>query len=124
MTIACFPPPPGREGFGIVLWTATQGIYCLTGRKMSAPLSGQRALRREIFDALRFYPRRFGLEVGITVQLLRAGYRLQEVPLPMTHRHLGRSWHGFVHRGRELKDIVWTLWQLYRHIGMAGGRHS
>jgi glycosyltransferase involved in cell wall biosynthesis len=114
MTIAQFPPPRRKEGFGIVVWTASRGIYHLTGRKMASPLSGQRAMRRDIFASLGPYPRRFGLEVGITVQLLRSGYRLQEVPLPLSHRRLGRNWRGMVHRGRELIDVVQTLWELYR----------
>lgn len=113
MTIAQFPA--GRkEGFGLVVWTASQGIFCLTGQKMKAPLSGQRAMRRDIVASLGWYPRRFGLEVGITVQLLWAGYRLKEVPLPLSHRCLGRNWRGFVHRGREWMDVVRTLWELYR----------
>lgn len=115
MTIAQFLPATEKEGFGFVVWTASQGIYYLTGRKMNAPLSGQRAMRRDILASIKRYPRRFGLEVGITVQLLRAGYRLQEVPLPLSHRRLGRSWRGFVHRGREWMDVVQTLWELYWH---------
>ncbi len=114
MTIAQFPPSRSREGFGIVVKTASWGIYCLTGQKVMAPLSGQRAMRRDIFASIRRFPRRFGLEVGITVQLLRSGYRLKEVPLPLSHRHLGRTWRGMVHRGREWKDVVQTLWELYR----------
>ncbi len=114
MTIAQFPKPRRTEGFGIVTWTAGKGIYHLTGEKINAPLSGQRALRKEILSFVEHYPRGFGLEVGITVQLLRQGFRLKEVPLPLVHRSLGRNWHGFAHRGREFRDVVKTLWELYR----------
>jgi len=114
MTIAQFPPSRRKEGFGFLVWTASQGIYHLTGQRMAAPLSGQRAMRKDIVASLRSYPRRFGLEVGVTVHLLRSGYRLQEVPLPLSHRRLGRNWRGMVHRGRDWCDVVRTLWELSR----------
>lgn len=114
MTIAQFPKPQRKDGFGIVTWTAGKGIYRLTGHKIGAPLSGQRAMRKEILSSVQHYPCGFGLEVGITVQVLRHGYRLKEVPLPLAHRSTGRNWRGFVHRGREFRDVVKTLWELYR----------
>ena len=47
----------------------------------------------------------WGLEAGMTVDALRAGFRLEEVELPLTHRTTGRTPSGFLHRARQLRDI-------------------
>jgi hypothetical protein len=52
---------------------------------------------------------RFGVEVGMTIDIARAGGTVREVPVDVDHRHTGRSWRGFVHRGRQGVDIVRAL---------------
>ncbi len=52
---------------------------------------------------------RFGMEIGMTVDAARAGYRVAEVPVDLEHRATGRTWRGFVHRFRQLKDFV-AVW--------------
>ena len=47
----------------------------------------------------------WGLEAGMTIDALRAGYRLEEIELPLTHRTTGRTPAGFIHRARQLRDI-------------------
>ena len=42
----------------------------------------------------------------MTVDAARAGFRIEEVPLDLTHRATGRTWRGFLHRGRQLLDFV------------------
>jgi len=49
---------------------------------------------------------RFGMEIGMTVDAVRAGYRVKEVELPLTHRATGKTLRGFLHRGRQLRDFV------------------
>ncbi len=39
-----------------------------------------------------------GMEIGITIDAVRAGYRLREYELDLEHRASGRSLRGFVHR--------------------------
>jgi hypothetical protein len=48
----------------------------------------------------------FGMEIGMTVDAVRAGYRLVEVELDLGHRATGRTLRGFVHRGRQLADCA------------------
>ena len=49
---------------------------------------------------------RFGMEIGMTVDAARAGFVVEEVELDLAHRATGRTWRGFVHRGRQLADFV------------------
>jgi hypothetical protein len=37
---------------------------------------------------------------------VRAGYRLREYELDLSHRATGRSLAGFAHRGRQLADFT------------------
>jgi hypothetical protein len=49
---------------------------------------------------------RFGMEIGMTIDAVRAGFRVREVELPLAHRATGRTLRGFLHRGRQLLDFV------------------
>ena len=49
---------------------------------------------------------RFGMEIGMTIDAVRAGFRVSEVELPLAHRATGRTLRGFLHRGRQLLDFV------------------
>ena len=93
-------------GFGLVLRLARWGIRRLGGRVMKAPLSGQRALRREVIGQSPKLDRGFGIEVGLTIDALRAGYRVEEIPAPLTHRATSRDIRGFLHRGRQFADVL------------------
>jgi hypothetical protein len=46
------------------------------------------------------------MEIGMTVDAVRAGYRVSEYELDLTHRATGRSFRGFLHRGRQLLDFT------------------
>ena len=48
----------------------------------------------------------FGMEIGMTIDAVRAGRRLVEVELDLHHRATGRTLAGFLHRGRQLLDFV------------------
>jgi hypothetical protein len=114
MTIATFPPAErGSAGFGLVKGLARWGIRRLGGGfEASAPLSGQRALTRECLSAVRPFSAGYGVEVGLTVRALRAGFRVAEVPTTMTHAATGRDLAGFVHRGRQLVHVALALMKL------------
>lgn len=105
MAVAKFPPAGGRAGFGLVKGWSARAVERLGGVAVSEPLSGQRALRRDLLDACRLAPR-FGLEVALGIDVARAGGRIVEVPLPLDHAHTGRSVAGFRHRGRQAVDIA------------------
>jgi hypothetical protein len=110
MTVGVLPSPAGRGGLGLVRRLAGTGIRRATGSFVAqAPISGQRAVRGSLLRSLTLAPR-FGLEVGLTVDAVRAGGRVVEVPVEMDHRHTGRSVAGFAHRGRQGVDIVRALW--------------
>ena len=76
---------------------------------MSTPLSGQRAMTVDAFRAVSPFAPGFGMEVAMTVDALRAGFRVVEVPVEMSHRETGRDLAGFVHRGKQFKDILEAL---------------
>ncbi|MGO9320856.1 MAG: glycosyltransferase [Solirubrobacteraceae bacterium] len=93
-------------GVGLALGFARWAIRRRCGLQTRAPISGQRALsERALQDALPF-ARGFGMEIGMTIDAVRAGHRLVEVDLDLAHRATGRTLAGFVHRGRQLVDFV------------------
>ncbi|MDZ7677281.1 MAG: glycosyltransferase family 2 protein [Acidimicrobiales bacterium] len=109
LAIAVLPGAGGRAGFGLVRDLAGRGIARACGWQSAAPLSGQRAVRAELLRGLAD-AERFGLEVAMTIDAARAGARIVEVEAPIEHRHTGRSFSGFVHRGRQGIDVVRSLW--------------
>lgn len=115
MTVAVLPPAGGGGGLGTVVRVARWGVERLTGRRLAAPLSGQRALTRAVWERIGRVAPGYGAETGLDVDVLRAGFRLLEVPTEMSHRAHGRSWAGFRHRGRQLLAVIRTL--LARSVG-------
>lgn len=107
--IAAFPPA-ASGGFGLVKTLSRRAILSRTGYAPLEPLSGQRALLLSALEALeRGIAPGFGAEVGMTIDLLSAGIRPREIPLPLTHRQSGRNLPGFAHRARQGLDIARAL---------------
>jgi glycosyltransferase involved in cell wall biosynthesis len=104
IAIAIFTRKQGG-GFGIARGFASWAIRNLTGFEARAPISGQRAMTVQVLRDVLPFAAGFGMEIGMTVDALRAGYRLAEVELDLDHRATGRSASGFVHRGRQLLDF-------------------
>jgi hypothetical protein len=110
LVVGVLPQPgPRQGGFGLVKRLAQAGIRRACGVPTAAPLSGQRAVRASYVRSLDPVER-FGLEVGMTVDAVRAGARLREVEVPMDHLHTGGNLLGLVHRARQGLDVVGTLW--------------
>jgi len=105
LAIGVLPPPEGG-GFGLVRRLSGWLIRVLTGFPAQAPLSGQRALTRDALFACRPLADGFGLETAMTIDAARLGFRMEEVPVAMSHRATGRSVRGFVHRARQGVDIL------------------
>lgn len=114
MAIAVLPPTGSRGGLGLTVGLARWAVRRLAGLDLQAPLSGQRALRRQVWRCLRGGARGFGLEVALDVDAARAGYRLRELPSRLLHRVTQLDAAGFAHRGRQLVDVAWTVGQRLR----------
>jgi glycosyltransferase involved in cell wall biosynthesis len=93
-------------GFGLALGFARRAIRRLCGLETAAPISGQRAMRTEVLRATLPFARGYGMEIGMTVDAVRAGYRLREYELDLEHRATGRDLGGFLHRARQLADFA------------------
>jgi hypothetical protein len=109
MAVARFELPAARGGFGLAKKVAVSGIFRLTGMRLEAPLSGQRAVRSELLRSIGDVPSGFGIEVGLTIDAARLGYRICEVPLPLRHRETGKTVAGFWHRGTQMAAIARTI---------------
>lgn len=106
MAVAVLPGAGRGGGFGIVVKLARRWLRKQTGIEFRAPLSGQRAIRRELLQSLTGFAHGYGLEVGLTADACRAGFRVMEIEVPFSHRQLGKTLHGFLHRGRQLIDVL------------------
>lgn len=93
-------------GFGVALRFARWAIEGLCGLRLNAPISGQRALRGDVLPVLVPFAHGFGMEIGMTVDAARAGYRVVEVEVDLGHRATRRDLRGFLHRGRQLAAFV------------------
>jgi len=109
VAVASFPHAAPQGGFGLVKNHARRAIARRTGYAPSEPLSGQRALLASALDALPGIAPGFGAEVGMTLDLLSAGIKPLELPLPLTHRPTGRNLSGFAHRARQGLDVARAL---------------
>ncbi|WP_327048900.1 glycosyltransferase [Microbispora sp. NBC_01189] len=109
MTIATFATRVKLGGHGMVVRLARDGIKRLTGWEATQPLNGQRCLTRDAFEAARPLAHGFGVETGMTVDLLRKGFRVAEVEVEMSHRATGTDWRAQMHRARQLRDVGLAL---------------
>ena len=106
MAIATLPPQQvAGGGHGFVVRLAREGITGLTGWTPVQPLSGMRCLTAEAFEAARPLAPGWGVEVGLTVDVLTAGLRVEEVPCELQHRVSGSDWRGQVHRAAQYRDV-------------------
>jgi glycosyltransferase involved in cell wall biosynthesis len=117
MTVAAFPRPAVKAGFGLVKGLARSGIRMLGGHagrtfEAIAPLSGQRAMTRACWERVTPFAFGYGVEVALTVRALRAGFRVVEVETAMAHDATGRDAAGFLHRGRQFAHVALALLRL------------
>jgi len=105
LAVACFSRRVGG-GFGVAVGFAGWAIKRLCGAEPAAPISGQRALRVEVLREALPFAGGYGMEIGITVDVVRGGFRLGERELDLEHRSTGRSFAGFRHRGAQLLDFA------------------
>lgn len=104
-TIAALPPQPGAGGHGFVTGLGRKSIEHATGWRPRQPLSGQRCLTRDAFDAARPLASGWGVEVGMTIDLLVGGFTVQEVECELMHRATADNFSGYVHRAKQYRDV-------------------
>lgn len=106
LCIAAFPPPTQKGGFGIVKGIAAWVIRKVGNIETTAPLSGQRAMTKQVLDTVSPFNVGYGVELGMTIKAFLHGFRVLEVPTVMYHRETGRDLQGFLHRGRQFIDVL------------------
>jgi glycosyltransferase involved in cell wall biosynthesis len=104
LAVASFARREGG-GFGVALGYAHDKIEELSGFDATAPISGQRALTLQAMRDVTPLADGFGMEIGMTVDAIRAGHRVVEVELPLEHRATYRTIGGFIHRAKQLRDF-------------------
>jgi glucosyl-3-phosphoglycerate synthase len=114
LTIGVLPSQATEDGspaggHGIVLNAARKGIAELCGFEARAPLSGQRCLTRRAFELASPLAAGWGIEVGMTVDIVRAGLTVLEVDVDLHHRATGNDLAGQLHRAKQLRDVTRAL---------------
>ena len=109
MTIAIFSATVKLGGHGLVVGLSGAGIRRATGWRPAQPLNGQRCLTRAAFEAARPLARGWGVETGLTIDLLRQGFRVTEVEVELAHRATGRGLRAQLHRAHQLTDVARAL---------------
>ncbi len=120
LTIATLPAQQGSAGgHGLVVGLARRGIEELTGWSAKQPLSGMRCLSPAAIAAATPFARGWGVEVGMTVDVLDAGLTVLEVPCDLQHRVTGADWRAQVHRAAQYRDVALALGvrRLRRRLG-------
>jgi hypothetical protein len=109
MTIAIFTSIVKLGGHGLVVGLSGAGIRRATGWRPAQPLNGQRCLTRAAFDAARPLAPGWGVETGLTIDLLRLGLRVTEVQVDLAHRATGTRPRAQLHRARQFAGVARAL---------------
>jgi Glycosyl transferase family 2 len=105
LAIASFARKQGG-GFGIAREAARRLIRITSGYEAEEPLSGQRRLSQRAREAVFPLAAGFGCESAMTADAASEELRIAHVRLDLEHRATGRDLAGFLHRGRQLRDIL------------------
>ncbi|MCL1900347.1 MAG: glycosyltransferase family 2 protein [Promicromonosporaceae bacterium] len=106
LAIALQPLRPGVKKDSRTVRTARHAIKRLTGWTPTQPLGGMRCLTREAFEAATPLAYRWGVEVGMTIDLVRAGYVAVEVPCDLHWQPSSLDGHAAGHRMDIFNDVV------------------
>ena len=105
LAVAVFARRAGG-GFGLAKGIAARLIEARTGLRTREPLSGQRLLSPAAREACFPLAAGFGAETAMTIDAACADLQVEEIEVDLEHRATGRDLGGFVHRGRQLRDLV------------------
>jgi glycosyltransferase involved in cell wall biosynthesis len=109
-TIATLPPQRAAGGGrGLVVGLARRGIEELTGWSPVQPLSGMRCLSPAAVAAATPFARGWGVEVGMTIDVLEAGLVVREVQCELHHRVTGTDVRAQLHRAAQYRDVALAL---------------
>lgn len=110
LTIATLPRQRSAGGGrGFVVGLARRGIEELTGWSAVQPLSGMRCLSPAAVAAAIPFARGWGVEVGMTIDVLNAGLVVREVPCDLHHRVTGTDLRAQLHRAAQYRDVALAL---------------
>lgn len=93
---------PGLYARGGANKLARRAIQRATGWVPAQPLSGQRCTTREAFAMASPLARGWGADVGMTIDVLTAGFTVQEIPCDIRHRAPDERRNG----GAQYRDIA------------------
>jgi hypothetical protein len=105
LAVAAFARRSGG-GFGLAKGVARRLVRARSAVEVREPLSGQRRLSTAARAACFPVAAGFGVETRMTIDAARAGLSVEEVELELEHRATGRDLGGFLHRGRQLADLL------------------
>ena len=123
LAVAAFARRVGG-GFGVALGFSRWVIHKRCGFLADAPISGQRAMKLEVLRAVLPFAPAYGMETGMTIDAVRAGYRVGEYELPLAHRATGKTLGGFIHRFRQMIDFARVGWARRGGRGPGGRRQA
>jgi len=109
LTIAVLPKQQGAGGHGLVTGLARSSIFKATGWMPTQPLSGQRCITREAFNVALPLARGWGVETGMTIDVLTAGFTVQEIPCNLRHRATSNDLAGQIHRAGQYRDVLYAV---------------
>lgn len=109
LSVAMFARRVGG-GFGFALGFSAWVIRKRCGAEPQAPISGQRAMKLDVLRAVLPFAPAYGMETGMTIDAVRAGYRLGEYEIDLAHKATGKTLKGFIHRFRQLLDFARVWW--------------
>lgn len=95
-----------KGGFGLVRRISSFLLYLKTGKYFNAPLSGQRAAKKEVWDKLLPFAPGFSIEVAMLKTACMLKLEIVEVPVDMVDRSYGKGLKGIKHRFRQLIAVV------------------
>lgn len=106
LAIGVLPRDPRHGGFRLVKRLSAALIKLLCGFRAEEPMSGQRAATHDLLEAVRPLAPRFGVETAMTIDAVRAGFRVVEVRVAMAHAPTGRDLAGLLHRAGQGLDVL------------------
>ncbi|OKL50452.1 hypothetical protein BM477_00285 [Boudabousia marimammalium] len=108
MAIGDTPREVTSGGRGFVSRLARRNIAAATGWRPRNPLSGQRCLSWESAQKVLPFSRGWGVEVGMTIDLLVQGFSVVEVETEF--QHLNSESTDRIHRLSQYKDVMLAMW--------------
>jgi glucosyl-3-phosphoglycerate synthase len=100
---------PPHAADGLVATTASRGILELTGWTTRAPASGPRCLTRGAFEVASPLAAGYGVEVGLSIDIVKAGLRVLEIDVDVAGRPPEAGLGGGVQQARQLRDVTRAL---------------